>query len=226
MSVKNGKEVTIIAAVIAVIAVVIVAAFLLMGSKGSVINVVNVVDPNGVANGAAVIWQDACVGSVKEVHEENGKYRIVFVLAKEFKETIRADVRACPLKESGKPVLKLVGGKNESQPFLSDGSEIPGITEGELPLDTVKEIGTNLLNKLRNYKGWHEIVGWVVVLVIFASGYKFFRRRPKETKKTLQTLSDGRKANHYDGREARSCTNEYIGSFMGRIVHGITHFFS
>ena len=212
MSAKNGKEFTIIAAVIAVIAVVVVAVLLLMGNKGIAVNVVNVAEPNGVANGTAVIWQDACVGSVKNVQEENGKYRIVFVLFKEFKETIRADVKACPLKKSGEPVLKLIGGKDESQPFLSDGSEIPGITEGELPLDTVKDIGMNLLNKLKNYNGWHEIVGWGVVLIIFVSGYKFFRRRSKATKKALQTLSDGQKANHYGGREARSCTNEYIGS--------------
>lgn len=187
-----------------VIAVIAVAVFLLTGDKGFFVNVAN---PNGVSKGSPVIWQNACVGSVKKVREENGSFTIGFTLTSDFKKKIRSDVKACPIKQSdGKEaIVLLVGGKDEVKPLLTDGSQITGITESELPLAQLKDKYTDL----KNYKGWHEIVGWIVLVIVLVLGFKFVR---KKFKPVLKEVCKGQKANHYDGRSARCCPTEYIGS--------------
>ena len=178
MSAKHKKSsdapIFIVGGLIVIVAVV-VAIILLTGDKGYFVNVVN---PNGVSKGSPVIWQNACVGSVKKLREENGNYTIGFMLASEFKKKIHEDVKACPVKQSNTKVavLLLVGGKDESRPLLADGSKVTGITESELPMAQLKDKYTDL----KNFKGWNEIVGWIVLVIIICIGYKFIRRKGKK----------------------------------------------
>lgn len=204
MSAKHKKSsdapIFIVGALVVIVAIVAVI-FLLTGDKGFFVSVAN---PNGVSKGSPVIWQDACVGSVKKLREENGNFTIGFMLASEFKQKIHEDVKACPVKQSDtkEAVLLLVGGRDESKPLLVDGTQVTGITESELPMAQLKDKYTDL----KNYKGWNEIAGWIVLVVVLGLGFKFIR------KKVLKEVWKGQKANHYGGRSARSCTNEYIGS--------------
>ena len=173
MNVKKRKKSDapiFVAGGLIVIVSIVVFILLLTRDKGFFVDVVN---PNGVSKGSPVIWQNACVGSVKKVREENGRFNIGFVLFSGFKKKVHADVKACPIKQSDtkNAVLLLVGGKDEAKPFLTAGSQIPAITEGELPLAQLKDKYTDL----RNSKGLNEIVGWIMLVLVVCIGYKFIR---------------------------------------------------
>ena len=128
MNVKKRKKSDapiFVAGGLIVIVSIVVFILLLTRDKGFFVDVVN---PNGVSKGSPVIWQNACVGSVKKVREENGRFNIGFVLFSGFKKKVHADVKACPIKQSDtkNAVLLLVGGKDEAKPFLTAGSQRTG----------------------------------------------------------------------------------------------------
>ena len=123
---------------------------------------VSVSDTRGIEEGAPVIWyeDDAFVGTVSEVKEIDGQYLIYIEFQENYEESIRSDVKACPLLEpkiSDKPILLLVGGKDDTMPLLESGSQIP-----EISLTEFQRV------KLLNFGEWFNAAKMRITLVLIA----------------------------------------------------------
>ncbi len=81
-----------------------------------------------LAAGSKVMWRGEEVGDVLAVVPQGREVRIEATLREGFREKMRADLRAAPVRNAlhgNRPVLELYGGENAKAPKIQRGQEVP-----------------------------------------------------------------------------------------------------
>lgn len=77
--------------------------------------------------GSKVMWRGQDVGEVVAVEPQGDEVRIEATLRETFRERLRADLRAAPVKgalHGNRPVLELYGGENSKAPKIQRGQQV------------------------------------------------------------------------------------------------------
>ena len=105
-------------------------------------------DPRGVAELSPVMHYEIRVGTISKVRPTESGVRMDIKLDKQFKETFRSDLKACPIKagkKTGVPTLVLIGGRDATMPLLKRGTMIPEASPLDVGTDSTHRFAKKYL---------------------------------------------------------------------------------
>lgn len=132
-------------------------------------------EPDGIREGAPVVWYNAFVGKVSAVGtEEEGAVRVEIAFDGKHADDIRDGVAARVVRDPGispRSFVLLVGGKDASRPALGSGARIPESRPG----NAVREGGAAFLEWLKTSRAGELKVG-VCLLAVLCVLFKILKR--------------------------------------------------
>ena len=185
------KKTFISISVISVVAIAVICTtiFVLMKLFADEGQFVRVTDSKGITKGNSVIWRDTYVGKVTGIKSSDGQIDIWFQINPEFKKQIRSDAKACltVMKGSANPIILLVGGQNQSFPFLDDGDQLQELPEKDLP-------GYQLSDKISELTGGvsEEVIVWIVIVILAVLVPSAIKKNPMLLHLLLRGKKSGR----------------------------------